>query len=68
MRIDAVLGVHPGHHSETIVVDKIEIFKDKDNNNNDRTHDIMLLRLTTPKPGFKQIKLPYCVRHPTPNK
>ncbi|XP_030295286.1 anionic trypsin-2-like isoform X1 [Sparus aurata] len=66
--IEAVFRVHPGVNkiTEPIQVKNIKIFKDKDINGNDRTHDIMLLRLTTPRPGFKQIKLPYCANHPTP--
>ncbi|XP_026215383.1 snake venom serine protease KN13-like [Anabas testudineus] len=55
----AVLGVHSG----TITIEKITeppvIFKDKDDNNNDRTHDLMLLKLPSPT-KIKPVGLPDC--------
>uniref|UniRef100_A0A671WYN7 Anionic trypsin-2-like n=1 Tax=Sparus aurata TaxID=8175 RepID=A0A671WYN7_SPAAU len=57
--ISAILRVHPHGNeiTETINLNNIHQY-DK--------ADIMLLKLTTPRPGFIQIALPDCVNHPTP--
>ena len=41
----AVLGVHPGNKKKEVPITRHVIFKDKDKDKKDRTHDIMLLKL-----------------------
>ncbi|KAI3352547.1 hypothetical protein L3Q82_005492 [Scortum barcoo] len=60
----ALLGVHPDENKATEqIIQHHVIFTDKDANNNDRTHDIMLLKLPTPT-NIKPVNLPDCRNHP----
>uniref|UniRef100_A0A3Q3K385 trypsin n=1 Tax=Monopterus albus TaxID=43700 RepID=A0A3Q3K385_MONAL len=55
----ALLGVHPGPTQQVQITTQPVIFKDKDNNNNVRHHDIMLLKLPTPT-QIQPVGLPDC--------
>ncbi|XP_026216130.1 cationic trypsin-like [Anabas testudineus] len=55
----AVLGVHSGTKQVVEIKDPPVIFTDKDENNNDRIHDLMLLKLPSPT-KIKPVGLPDC--------
>lgn len=59
----AVLGVHPGAGRKVEQIIDYEIFEDQDHNKNDRYHDIMLLKLSSPT-DIKPVQLPDCSKGP----
>ncbi|XP_026216131.1 cationic trypsin-like [Anabas testudineus] len=58
----AVLGVHPGPGQVVKIIEPAVIFKEK--NTNERTHDLMLLKLPSPT-KVRPVRLPECKRQPT---
>ncbi|XP_044042604.1 kallikrein-8-like isoform X1 [Siniperca chuatsi] len=60
----ADLGVHPGGPAQEVqITAKPVIYTDKDKNNKNRFHDIMLLQLPSPS-DVKPVALPDCEHHP----
>lgn len=60
----ADLGVHPGSPAQEVqITAEPVIYADNDNNNNRRSHDIMLLQLPSPT-DIQPIALPNCEYHP----
>ncbi|XP_059192067.1 trypsin-5-like [Centropristis striata] len=65
----AVVGVHPKPKIQLKKVKPKDIAKavmydDRDDNNNDRIHDIMLLKLRDPVTGITPVRLPDCGNKP----
>ncbi|XP_054865906.1 snake venom serine protease 5-like [Amphiprion ocellaris] len=59
----AVLGVHPGPGEQVEIKEPPEIYTDTGKNNNQRSHDIMLLKLPTAT-KIPPIALPGSCNHP----
>lgn len=60
----AILGVHSGPEELVQIEDPPVIFEDKDENNNNRIHDIMLLKLPSRFKHFQTVGLPDCEKRP----
>ncbi|XP_044047450.1 mast cell protease 1-like [Siniperca chuatsi] len=58
--MNAVVGVHPGPGQTVQITAPPEIFRD----NNQRTHDIMLLKLPNPITQIRPVGLPDCKKRP----